>query len=276
MQTRAPNACQMSTVIIVCVTHATRMGANWSIIFVSKDGEELSIPADVVSACSPVWRERLMEGGVASFDKPPRSEEACTLEQLKCFKMLLVDRTQEGDGEDSMAETSYLDDVRTVTKALPLIHKYDCEKLLCIAITMADVHCFPHSNSFRTVTNSYGTPVAVTPLSKYLTQIHLDFLVTLQGFYGPDEMTLTMKEVLAYCLGSSRSVRWPTKSSARGTVLAKTLEVQWKPQHGDLAIDEASSTSRLILEAFRISAETYAALLESGLMKSDISVLVPF
>ena len=117
------------------------MGANWSIVFVSKDGEELSVPADVVSACSSVWRERLMEGGIANFDRPPRSEELATLEQLRCFKILLVDRTQDQPGEDSMADTTYLEDMRIVTNALPLIHKYDCEKLLCIATTMADIHC---------------------------------------------------------------------------------------------------------------------------------------
>ena len=138
---------------------------------------------------------------------------------------------------------------------------------------------FPHSNSFRTVSNAYGTAVAVTPLSRYLTQIHLDFLVTLQELYGPGEMTISMKEVLAYCLGNARAVKWPTKAygsvahASKCTVIGKTLEVQWKQP---LKENPEPIADRLVLEAFRISAETYLGLFQCGLLKSDVSILVPF
>lgn len=169
------------------------MGANWSITFVSKDGDELSIPADIVSACSPVWRDRLKETGV--FDKSPRSEESCTQEQLECFKSILMSVTtsdveQDKDGSKfgytwppSKDDLPGVTVMGALTQALPLVHKYDCENLLCCYVDRLDEMCFPVSTTQRKVTNEYGTPTAVTPLAKYLEQTHLDFIVTLQALY---------------------------------------------------------------------------------------------
>jgi len=163
-----------------------------------------------------------------------------------------------------------------LTQALPLVHKYDCENLLCCYVDRLDEMCFPVSTTQRKVTNEYGTPTAVTPLAKYLEQTHLDFIVTLQALYGPAKLTEAMKEVLAFCLGSS--VKWSTATYLRldknCVVKAKVLNVLWdRPKQDDGA---KGSDGYLVLEAFKISAETFADLFKNGMLKSGVSLQVDF
>ena len=69
--------------------HSRAMGATWSVTFVSAEDEEVLIPIDVLSAASPVWRERLRLAG--RFDSPSRCDEKqYAFPQLKAFEQVLL------------------------------------------------------------------------------------------------------------------------------------------------------------------------------------------
>lgn len=267
------------------------MGASWSITFVSKDGEEVSIPADIVSACSPVWQERLKLAG-GHFEHSPRSEENCTSHELQCFKTVLSIATQpiiEKNCEVSPSNAKRIkitmesrdEDIQdlfdTLISAMPLLHKYDCENALDNANLL--VACaFPCANttrpmSFGACQNIYGTTPSVTPLAKWLTQSHLDYIISLQELFGPTKLSLEMKELLGFCLSRKQAVKWPKKSYPHATkgavsVAAKEMKFNFSKTHAAYVPDEGT----MVLQAFMITSETFCDLVQGNVMNCTLTI----
>jgi hypothetical protein len=260
------------------------MGASWSITFVSKDGEEVSIPADIVSACSPVWQERLKLAG--TFEHSPRSEENCTSHELQCFKTVLSIATQpiiEKNCEVSSSNSKRIkitmesrdEDIQrlfdTLISAMPLLHKYDCENALDNANLL--VACaFPCANTSRPTAHGasqnhiYGTVPSATPLAKWLTQSHLDYIISLQELFGPTKLSLEMKELLFFCLSRGQGVKWPKKAYPHATIMglyysvaAKEMKLNFsKTRWAAFVPDEGT----MVLQAFKITSETFCDLFQ--------------
>lgn len=272
------------------VSNAPSMGASWSITFVSENGEELCIGADIVSACSPVWRERLKING--NCDSSPRSEERCTLHELECFKSSLERSTQTiNEREQAMLtmSTDFTDlnedierAIERLTGALPLLHKYECTNVVEMMQTLVKpvfpISHKPSPSSAGTFYSLYGTGLNPTPLAKWLTQAHFNYVIRLQELYGPDLLTNEMQMLLAGCVADPQAVAWtnmvynvvmPNGSVVGRAIQKKKLKVHFvRPS----VCPEALSEDTLHLEAFKITSETYSCIFAKELQKTNLVV----
>ena len=106
----------------------------------SKDGAEISVPFDILSSASSVWRERLQLTGTLS--PTPRSEENCTVDEINAFVQVIMSRSHG-------AEKNATDiPIETLVISLPLVHKYDC-KGIKLMMDELDAHHFPTTSSRR-------------------------------------------------------------------------------------------------------------------------------
>jgi hypothetical protein len=217
-----------------------------------------------------------------NFDSSPRSEERCNLHELQCFKKVLEIATQPVMDNDASpkrfrVEADSSDDhivasLDLMTGALPLLHKYDCSNAVHAMQSML-VLAFPMAAN--NIPNAYGTVANVTPLAKWLNQSHLNFAVSLQEFFGPDALTIEMKSLLAGCLVNPGAVTWAPKPysivlpggvTVRRVSKKQTLKVQFtKPANAEVFNEET-----LLLEAFKITGETYSEIFAKGLHKTTL------
>ena len=116
------------------------MGSSQSVTLASSDDKEVQIPADFFSAHSPVWRERLEEGGgLAAFSTAPRRvDETCSIAAIEAFvKLLRAPHEPRLEPQPDILEM--------YTLALPLIHKYGrCLQAACKLICQEKFY-LPHS-----------------------------------------------------------------------------------------------------------------------------------
>jgi hypothetical protein len=135
-------------------------------------GTQVRVAADVLSAMSRVWRERLQIAAPANGAEP-RSEE--TVDPV-AFASLLCWFTQ--DGRDDAYP-----DLATITRALPLVHKYDCPSILRLR----------RLDEARTCT---------CPDSMRLSADMMEYVLTKQELWGPDELNDAMIKFLAQLVPS--------------------------------------------------------------------------
>ena len=243
------------------------MGAGWSVTLVSKDGEEISVPADVLSSVSSVWRERLQLAGTLS--PTPRSVENCSADEIKAFVQVIMSRSHE-------AETNSFDiSIKTLVMSLRLVHKYDC-KGIKLMMDELDAHHFPDL-AFKTSSGMLstapvgwihpdGTNVLLTP--GWLTQTHMDYLVSKQELYGEDAViTKTMKKLLSKLLTVKMWDNTYFKSNAAHPNAAQEIQTGAdtnaivQVQHRKPKESAAGVEPCLTLEAWRLSSTTLASLL---------------
>ena len=160
--------------------------------------------------------------------------------------------------------------------SLPLVHKYDC-KGIKLMMDELDAHHFP-DYAFKTssgMKSAYPsciwihpdrTDVLLTP--SWLTQIHVDYLVSKQELYGEDAViTQTMKKLLAKLLtvkmwdhtyfGSNAAHPNAAQEIQTGADTNAIVQVQHrKPKESAAGVEPC-----LTLEAWRLSSTTLASLL---------------
>ena len=188
-----------------------------TVVLVADGGEEAHVPASALAAASPVWAERLqlappeptvpvksVETGVTSFEV-----EAfiglCTLFTANPT-IPSLHRRDETRGSSG----SHLN-VRRLTAALTLVHKYDCSGIRSLVAHLADWH-FPKVSFAENacVGARRGSDVleAVQPLSRWITQAHIDYVMRAQEIF-PECLALlneTCLELLAHAL--TGGVQW--------------------------------------------------------------------
>lgn len=233
------------------------MGANWSVTFVSKDGEEMEVPIDVLSAASPVWRERLKLAG--GYPEKCRSEECCDVNGIRAFVNLISHGSQ--DAERVNEYVGLVGPLNTMLDAMPLIHKYDCKGTLMVLSKREEAHFPPLTASCdmkpgggayrggKVNLRSYGRSennIFVAPA--WLTQAHFNYILRKQELYGVEGITTTMKQLLAYALGSCLI------KEVRGASYTEN-EVQVNTK-------KSTSTSKywLVLDAWRLDQSTLLSL----------------
>ena len=165
-----------------------------NIILVSECGHECAIPVTVLAASSPVWAERLLitepdDEDVKSYEHASLIEVdafvgVCTLLTPLPTMPSLMMRPRLGSTSASM-------DLRRLTKALSLCHKYDCCGLVKLIAHLADFH-FPHCalpGPIEKLPKGKGEE-AQTPLAiaGWLTQSHFDYIVRAQELYDAKDM----------------------------------------------------------------------------------------
>lgn len=172
------------------------MGADWSVTFVSNDEQEVLIPVDVLCSASTVWRERLQltQGSI-----PCASAENCDAEGLRAFVSVISAHSQ--DVTASMKQLP----VATLTKALYLVHKYDCtgvkrtlDDLDGLHVPDDGVKIFPHkiySFDHSCIIHDGRTIYLTEP---WLTQELLDYLILKQELYAEqNKFPESVKKLLA-------------------------------------------------------------------------------
>lgn len=215
------------------------MGANYSVVFISCTGEEVPINADVLSAASVVWRERLQL--VGKLSPSPRAEENGTTEEIQSFAKLLSAFTQ--DAKEESFNLKFFN-IKTMGQALPLVHKYDCpaaKKML----EMLEKEAFPSHgvNSQRTSNAS---------IVSWVTQDHIDYVVTKQELYGPRALTENMKKLLV-----SLTCNIALVNDTHGPVHIKAR-----------AEDELRHNAKFMIPAWRINPETIIHVLTTNLVQT--------
>ena len=166
-----------------------------NIILVSECGHECSIPASVLAAASPVWAERLSI--TEPDDEDVRSHEyGMSLIEVDAFVGVcslltpcptmpsLMLRPRRGSMSASM-------DLKRLTAALSLCHKYDCCGLVKLIAHLADFHfppCIlpePVEKRPKAKGEEAQTPL---PVAGWLTQASLDYIVRAQELYDAKDM----------------------------------------------------------------------------------------
>lgn len=184
-----------------------------SVVLVSNEGQEFSIPMDVLSAASPVWRERLIING--AITKAPRSEETCTCDEIQAFIEIISLMSQ-----DTKTSPSSLS-ITILRRALPLIHKYDCKGAQVMLDDLEKRH-FPSAGIVKLKQNvmneaplggSATTIIARATDRKFLTteewvtQEHFDYIVLKQELYDHEALTFEMKMLLAVAMAHDSHCR---------------------------------------------------------------------
>lgn len=174
-----------------------------SVTLVSQDGNKVRVPVDVLSAASPVWRERFTLTGDYAKENCI-CEEPYSVEAIEAFVKVISHGSQ-----DSAPESVVV--METLVRAMPLIHKYDCPGAIHVleethfpelpkdGLTLGTKReqCGRVCIDFKTETPSmrcyYKAPA-------WLTQHHLDYIVLKQELWGAASLSSTMKKILAHAL----------------------------------------------------------------------------
>lgn len=168
------------------------MGATHSVALVSMDGEEVLVKADILSAASVVWRERLQLLGTLS--PTPRAEQNCSADDIRSFVQVISMFSQ-----DAATERLFDAPIRTMLQALPLIHKYDCPAAKKALDQVLEKQAFPDKvvaiHGTRNVYTNHSTAM-VPHISDFVTQDHVDYIIRKQELYGPSSLTTEMKQAL--------------------------------------------------------------------------------
>ena len=243
------------------------MGSGWSVTLVSNDGEEVSVPVDVLSSASAIWRDRLQL--VGSLDPSQRSEENCTGEEIKAFVQVISARSN-----DAKAPATELP-LQTLLQSLPLVHKYDCKGTNLMLDELDAVH-FPddgvetrrgllHNRNRWVVERGHAFKMT----APWLTQTHLDYLTLKQELYGPEAvLTVRMQKLLATLITANKEspVYQGLKLSDSGSgymtcTSAKVDDLLVHLQMQDSAMEiGGNAKAGLVLQVWRLSANTYLLL----------------
>ena len=257
------------------------MGADMSVVLVSNEGQEFSIPMDVLSAASPVWRERLIING--AITKAPRSEETCTCDEIQAFIEIISLMSQ-----DTKTSPSSLS-ITILRRALPLIHKYDCKGAQVMLDDLEERH-FPSAGIVKLKQNvmneaplggSATTIIARATDRKFLTteewvtQEHFDYIVLKQELYDHEALTFEMKMLLAVAMAhdsSKNGIMCRNGMSTYGKMLVGTVDrptadlylLEVEEEEDDDKGDVGSLASRpaplLKLQAWRLEKQTIMSL----------------
>jgi hypothetical protein len=263
------------------------MGTELSVMLVSNEGQEFSVPMDVLSSASPVWRERLIFNGVIA--KASRSEETCTCDEIQAFIKVISLTSQ--DSETSISSL----DVTTLLRALPLIHKYDC-KGATMMLDSLESRYFPGDGIVKlklNVTDKSGNviaqPSSLLITEKWVTQAHFDYIVLKQELYGHEALTYYMQRLLAVVMVHGRGIcgkvgpilcrngmSMPSNRSKllgtldRPTISMYELEVE-EDDDDDEKEDVGPPGPLLKLQAWRLGKETIMSLF--GFLKAAHEII---
>jgi len=165
-----------------------------NVILVADCGTEVPIDAHLLAAVSPVWAERLGAPWIDRDGASPRSVESVSLFEIDSFVGVcslvswsptvpsLIHRDASIRRLGSSAKHLEL---RRLTSALSLIHKYDAAGAKALVSHLADRH-------FPTCTFALNDDAAVTsaappvPISQWLSQDHINFIVRSQELFDDD------------------------------------------------------------------------------------------
>ena len=161
------------------------MGANFSVLLISCDGEEVPVSADVLSAASVVWRERLQL--VGSLSPQPRAEEDCTRAAIMSFVEIISMLTQDAQQDKPLLGEVPID---KMLMSLGLIHKYDCP----VALKLLEEHL--EKGAFYHPSTGIYQSAGAAYVNSWVTQAHVDYIVKKQELFGPESLTLEMKKLL--------------------------------------------------------------------------------
>lgn len=187
------------------------MDKSWLVEFVSRDGEELSIPEEFITECSPLLKQSLSKSCISLFENPRKQIETCTLYELKCFKMVVVEyvktirRRAPKNGEPQRRPFESVDNlIDNLLGALKLLHKYECKGLVTAAVSTFSREYLPRmaleEYEVDGTDGEIGIRLTKFPLQMYLRQENVDFVIRVQELFGPDMLTPQMKQLLAFGL----------------------------------------------------------------------------
>ena len=171
---------------LISRTDSLMSGTTSDVILVARaSNEEVRVCGASLAAASPVWQERF---GI-SQSAVVRSEEDCTLFELRAFVGCLT-LTSGAPSLPHLMERPRVNgtgmsvrNLRWLTAALPLIHKYDCKGLLAIVIRIADDYypeCRLHVSLGHGRNAGAPPPMAV---ARWLTQAHIEYILRIQELY---------------------------------------------------------------------------------------------
>ena len=184
-------------------------------VLVAEGNHEAHVPNSVLAACSPVFAERFaisdpsdenrcVEDGVSPLEVDSFIG-LCTLFTANPTIPSLHRR------DETRGSSGAHLNVRRLTAALTLVHKYDCSGLRSLVAHLADWH-FPKvsfaENTCVGARRGSDALEAVQPLSRWITQAHLDYVMKAQEIFPECEALLneTCLELLAHAL--SGGVQW--------------------------------------------------------------------
>ena len=250
------------------------MGATWSVTFVSKEKEEVQVPVDILCSASVVWRERLQLAG--SLLPTPRAEEQCTAEEIKAFVTVISAHSQ-----DTSCESKAIP-FETLTKALPLVHKYDCTGTKRMLDELDSIHFSdPGMKQLKHhVCNQQGQAVVLAGAQNgltepWLTQASLDYLVLKQELYCEhNKFPKCVKELLASLLTRKQVVDRSTLNANASYLLpghtsalvnvelseSSTPGTVGEESAGDATPVDKVEPKGLVIQAWRLTGATYMGL----------------
>lgn len=165
------------------------MGVDTKVIFVTASaGEEVVVGASVLSSASDVWHERLLLAPPEG-DEPIRSvEDGVSLFEIESFVGVLTLMSSSPTVPSLLCNVPQNGSISSRLKinrleaALTLVHKYDCTGLLSMIIHLAD-SCFLECRIEGRIDKCEIESDRLVPLSQWLTQYHLDYIIRIQELY---------------------------------------------------------------------------------------------
>lgn len=188
-----------------------------AIVLVAGDGGfEARVSADILCAASPVWSERLALA-------PPRVDVTRSVETgttefeidafVGCLTLFTPAPTMPSlirRSENRRGTSAAQLDIRRLTAALTLVHKYECDGLRQLIAHLADWH-FPKCSLTTHRTCSQHPPGEQTlPVSRWISQEHLEYIMRCSELFSECDELLneTCLELLAQALSSPCGVQW--------------------------------------------------------------------
>jgi hypothetical protein len=161
--------------------------ADCTVVLVADDGHETRVPSTIIAAASTVWSERLAiappEPGTET-----KSVESVSHLAVEAFVGVITLLSHSPTlptlvatvGRGSPAARLQL---RVLTSALTLVHKYDCTGARGLIGHLAEWHFPKCSYAGGGGINGVGEQEDVRPISHWLTQQHLDYILAAQELF---------------------------------------------------------------------------------------------
>lgn len=250
---------------------------------------EVTVASSTIANVSDVWRERLEV--IAPPDKAVRCKETASVFEVKSFVGVCTLMSPHPTMPSLLRRPGFdlIDQTKTalgaLTAALTLCHKYDCRGLVSVIVHLAE----PYFPNFILSTSRQGeTP---SPISRWLTQQHLDYILRVQELFDGDEVVHlndVQLSVLSHALTSG--IQWTNSTRFANGIHFEhgKVEVIDTPIAGQATAATAngvssstydSSTSMLhlfleplILDKSRLTAATLLRLLPKCLPRQAIAV----
>lgn len=205
------------------------MAATTCIVLVADSGHEVRIPSELLASASPVWSERLALAPPAPGTETKSVEHGVSQFSLDAFVGVLTLFTQHTTMPTLLqsgifprgSEPARLE-LQRLTAALQLVHKYDCSGARRLIAHLAEWH-FPNATFPAPKRAGNYSPESssekVHPISQWLSQAHLDYILVAQELYPecPDMLNTTCLELLAHAL-SLGGIQWSRHCALRRQV----------------------------------------------------------